>query len=1026
MSTQKNLITLCIATVFTLGLAACGGGGGGSSDAPPVTSMMDGDEPALTPAEQLTAAQDAVTAAQALVDSASTSSEIAAAYAALATAQMKLSAAESIPANQIALLAARLEQARIDLQNTQMLAEQRGTVGAALIAAQNLVNGLSAASSDADAAAASAAVAAAQAVLANASALPADDSLHGSVAAVADLLASVDMSRTVYSQRGTVDTALTAAQMAVGGLSNASTDEDVAAARTAVMAAQAELALAMALSADDPRHASVMGVYDSLGDAVTMRTAHMDTQTINGLIATALTAVDGLDQVTSSGMAVADARAALDAVQAAIAGSTALTDDAKAGLSAEISMAVTDLQGVDDYRATAPGQLAVAESALERANALVDALTPTSTAAQAAEAYGALGVAQAAIHAAKALPANVIARLTDSLNTANKDLGDANRLAGERETVGNAIVAATTVIAGLTADSTEADIESAKELVTAAQTALSETMEMSEDEKAGLGQTIVSLGTQIGNVETLQMAAEAERMQTEQRNAALTALSMAQAAINGLNVDSPEEMVDAARVLVTAAQTALDAADGLSQAESDGLQMLVTAADSSVTGYETIVAARPDPVVVAANTAEAVTKETAIKEAAKDPNAGLGGETPYSFSIKRDGDGTTIKIDDDPMPKEDDPKFAQMADLGKSNGFDRTKHVREMEADADGDVVTEIVIVSTDIEEPMDIPFVIVDGMGRYTLNANKNDDGELQSLTVSTTFEVGLAMLKDSRVTVPAPDGSVTLMSDDTGTDDVNENEYSGTFDGADGTFTCTNTGDAGCVVMVEEGKITDMDGVHFTPEEDATVSEPDADYLYYGFWLKKTTDEDGVLTYNEVDAFVGSSEMDGSNVIDVTGSATYKGGATGVYVHSVTKTDGTRESATAGQFKADAELTATFGQVLDDDDVGTIAANLVHTISSGTIDNFVLEHGEEHRWSVSLEKADITLDTGVVPLGVAKGGGADGSYTATFYGDTAEYDHDDDDTTTMIARQPSSVGGEFNANFSNGSAVGAFGARK
>ena len=40
MSTQKRLITLCIATVFTLGLAACGGGGGGS----PVT-MMDDDTP---------------------------------------------------------------------------------------------------------------------------------------------------------------------------------------------------------------------------------------------------------------------------------------------------------------------------------------------------------------------------------------------------------------------------------------------------------------------------------------------------------------------------------------------------------------------------------------------------------------------------------------------------------------------------------------------------------------------------------------------------------------------------------------------------------------------------------------------------------------------------------------------------------------------------------------------------------------------------------------------------------------------
>ena len=40
MSTQKNLITLCFATVFTLGLAACGGGGGGDA---PVTGMTDMD-----------------------------------------------------------------------------------------------------------------------------------------------------------------------------------------------------------------------------------------------------------------------------------------------------------------------------------------------------------------------------------------------------------------------------------------------------------------------------------------------------------------------------------------------------------------------------------------------------------------------------------------------------------------------------------------------------------------------------------------------------------------------------------------------------------------------------------------------------------------------------------------------------------------------------------------------------------------------------------------------------------------------
>ena len=31
--------------------------------------------------------------------------------------------------------------------------------------------------------------------------------------------------------------------------------------------------------------------------------------------------------------------------------------------------------------------------------------------------------------------------------------------------------------------------------------------------------------------------------------------------------------------------------------------------------------------------------------------------------------------------------------------------------------------------------------------------------------------------------------------------------------------------------------------------------DYLHYGVWLKKTTDEDGVVTYNEVETFAGSS---------------------------------------------------------------------------------------------------------------------------------------------------------------------------
>ena len=53
----------------------------------------------------------------------------------------------------------------------------------------------------------------------------------------------------------------------VDGLSNTSTADEVAAAYAAVMAAQTALAAAMALPADDPRHALVTGVEEDLGDA---------------------------------------------------------------------------------------------------------------------------------------------------------------------------------------------------------------------------------------------------------------------------------------------------------------------------------------------------------------------------------------------------------------------------------------------------------------------------------------------------------------------------------------------------------------------------------------------------------------------------------------------------------------------------------------------------------------------------------------------------------------------------------------
>ena len=413
---------------------------------------------------------------------------------------------------------------------------------------------------------------------------------------------------------------------------------------------------------------------------------------------------------------------------------------------------------------------------------------------------------------------------------------------------------------------------------------------------------------------------------------------------------------------------------------------------------------------IAAATKEAGTKAVAIGVIMGA--AGLGGTGDgvaptvvqvlgeYNLAIKHGETSITVEG----ASPDDDVKFTQARDFGDG----RTMHTLTKDADADGNVMTEVAIVSTDIEAPTDIPFVMADGKGRWMLEVGE------EFLTFVTDHS-GLAMLTDSRVDLPAPSGSVTLMGDIATTKDVKENEYRGTFDGAEGKFTCIGTVAAGCDVTVLDGEITSMVNVHFTPDEDVTVEEDDADYLYYGFWLKKTTDEDGVLTYDEVATFADSKVGATRSVAEVDGIAVYNGGSVGVYVKNVYNPDRTIASATSGHFRADAMLTATFGDVVVEQK-GTIAPNLLNTLT-GTIDNFVLQHEEENSWSVNLQGAIDADDGTVTSADGATGGGAPGSWSATFHGPITAVDG--------VAPAPSSVVGEFNANFSDGTAAGGFGAR-
>ena len=503
--------------------------------------------------------------------------------------------------------------------------------------------------------------------------------------------------------------------------------------------------------------------------------------------------------------------------------------------------------------------------------------------------------------------------------------------------------------------------------------------------------------------------------------------------------------------------TAAAAFQATAEAEATTAASLRTSVGNLLAAAQQADAAEMAKMIRDAATEVAETKEEAIAaEAAQGADgspsatlhadAGLGGTnatdgtavTTYSMMISRDRSATKITISDTALAGDDDPKFAQAMDLGGGT----TMHVREMEADDDGNVKDEVVIVTTDIEAPKGVPFAMfeaADGTNPQALNADADGATQTVGTDAAVAFDPGGALVSTDPTQAailanimaadfaPGTGASVVhtfnaAVEDDVNTTEVDESmdaaEVMGTYNGASGTYKCSGATD--CTVTVnDEGELTAAsDGWIFTPAMGATSDQPDYEYYHYGFWLARTKDSDGhVTSYDEVETFAGSSVAASGAVSSVLGSASYSGGATGVYVHSETNTDGSRHQATSGHFTADANLSATFGQVpvSSTDSTGTIAPNMLNTLT-GTINNFALSGEEEQSWSVALS-GDIT-DTDGTSTGTAKGGMGDGSYSATFHGSvTAGADG--------TVPHPHSVVGEFNAGFTNGSVAGAFGAR-
>ena len=265
-------------------------------------------------------------------------------------------------------------------------------------------------------------------------------------------------------------------------------------------------------------------------------------------------------------------------------------------------------------------------------------------------------------------------------------------------------------------------------------------------------------------------------------------------------------------------------------------------------------------------------------------------------------------------------------------------------------------------------------------------------------------------------------------------DQEIPGYFYGERGVFSCAEN----CTITrTADGEVSTAAILTFDPSRPyaslmAKYADPDADYTYFGYWMKSTEKRDETIDHviqtfhgGEGDLVAGTG-TDGLAAVE--GTASYYGAAAGVYV----KKDGAGDSlvVTDGTFTADAELTANFG--------GSAIAADDHNSVTGTISDFMDgSTGTDLGFAdLMLEKAMIGVDGSVTETtatalaygairGETNGGGTSGNWSGQFHGNAnTGNDTVPTDGPLLTDNYPINVSGEFNGHFANGHVAGAFGA--
>ncbi len=308
--------------------------------------------------------------------------------------------------------------------------------------------------------------------------------------------------------------------------------------------------------------------------------------------------------------------------------------------------------------------------------------------------------------------------------------------------------------------------------------------------------------------------------------------------------------------------------------------------------------------------------------------------------------------------------------------------------------LTEHITLYTDIESPRR-PFVSV-----YTLDEDN---------ALAVDFATHSMRVRSSDFPSPDFDRKYTTEED---------LSFQGTFHGVAGTYECMPSP---CMVSTaNDGMISSTGGTWtFTPDSDLVdeimIDLPDADHLYFGWWLKEPDDAEDTYAFKTfsggtVPFAVGNKFTSGAD--GLIGTASYRGRAAGQYV---TKdfSGGVLSGGRAGVFTATALLTANFG---GDD----IALNDQFNIR-GSVTEFrdVERNRALEGWSVTLNKVDLA------PGSASFGGTAGDTTTATLGGVTGTGTWEGAFFGNARADgKPGAVAGVFDAHLPAAHIAGGFGA--